>query len=84
MERGIRTEFTAKVKPKPLQQFNTSEGVPVAVVLGQDELEAGQVRVKVLVGDKNEAPKDKGQLVWREDLVEEVRKLSATTTREQE
>ena len=41
---GIRTEFTAKVKPKPLQQFNASGGVPVAVILGQGELEAGQVR----------------------------------------
>ena len=74
MERGIRTEFTAKVKPKPLQQFNASEGVPVAVTLGQDELEAGQVRVKVLEGDRNEAPKDKRQLVSRESCMEEVRK----------
>lgn len=38
---GIRAEFAAKVKPKPLQQFNASEGVPVAVMLGQDELEQG-------------------------------------------
>jgi histidyl-tRNA synthetase len=82
---GIRAEFTAKVKPKPLQQFNASEGVPVAVMLGQDELEAGQVRVKCLhVGDKNAAQKDKGQLVPRENLVEEVRKLLASTTLEQE
>jgi histidyl-tRNA synthetase len=75
---GIRAEFSAKVKPKPLQQFNASEGVPVAVMLGQEELEAGQVRLKCLhVGDKNAAQKDKGQLVRREDLVEEVRKLLA-------
>ncbi|KAH6619795.1 hypothetical protein B0J18DRAFT_467926 [Chaetomium sp. MPI-SDFR-AT-0129] len=71
---GIRAEFAAKVKPKPLQQFNASEGVPVAVMLGQEELEAGQVRVKQLhVGDKN----DKGQLVAREQLVEEVRRVLA-------
>lgn len=82
---GIRAEFTAKVKPKPLQQFNASEGVPVAVMMGQEELEAGQVRVKCLhVGDKNAAQKDKGQLIPREDLVEEVRKLLAPTTAEQE
>jgi histidyl-tRNA synthetase len=75
---GIRAEFSAKVKPKPLQQFNASEGVPVAVILGQEELEAGQVRVKCLhVGDKTAAQKDKGQLVRREDFVEEVRKLLA-------
>ncbi|KAH6847289.1 hypothetical protein B0I37DRAFT_405289 [Chaetomium sp. MPI-CAGE-AT-0009] len=82
---GIRAEFTAKVKPKPLQQFNASEGVPVAVMLGQEELEAGQVRVKCLhVGDKNAAQKDKGQLVPRENLVEEVKKLLASARAEQE
>jgi histidyl-tRNA synthetase len=82
---GIRAEFTAKVKPKPLQQFNASEGVPVAVMLGQDELEAGQVRVKRLhVGDKDAAAKDKGQLVLRENLVDELRKLLASTTLEQD
>ncbi|KAK4044707.1 hypothetical protein C8A01DRAFT_42610 [Parachaetomium inaequale] len=76
---GIRAEFSAKVKPKPLQQFNASEGVPVAVMLGQDELEAGQVRVKCLhVGDKD-AAKDKGQLIPRENLVDEVRRLVAGT-----
>ncbi len=83
---GIRAEFTAKVKPKPLQQFNASEGVPVAVMLGQEEVEAGHVRVKcfhVGAGDKDAAQKDKGQLVQREHLVEEVRKLLATATLEQ-
>jgi histidyl-tRNA synthetase len=77
---GIRAEFAAKVKPKPLQQFNASEGVPVAVMLGQDELEAGQVRVKCLQGDKNADVKDKGRLVPRENLVEEVRKLLESAT----
>lgn len=73
---GIRAEFTAKVKPKPVQQFNASKGVPVAVMLGQEEVEASQVRVKHLhVGDRDAALKDKGQLVARENLVEEVRKL---------
>ncbi|SPQ26262.1 5cd68b98-6287-4207-8479-1d2108a5e3cc [Thermothielavioides terrestris] len=82
---GIRAEFAAKVKPKPLQQFNASEGVPVAVMLGQEELDAGQVRVKQLHGgDKNAASKDKGQLVPRENLVEEVRKLLASIQLEQE
>jgi histidyl-tRNA synthetase len=79
---GIRAEFAAKVKPKPLQQFNASEGVPVAVMLGQEELEAGQVRVKCLLGGDTEGVKDKGQLVSRENLVEEVRKLLASITLE--
>ncbi|KAG7288119.1 hypothetical protein NEMBOFW57_007642 [Staphylotrichum longicolle] len=82
---GIRAEFAAKVKPKSLQQFDAAEGVPVAVMLGQDELEAGQVLVKRLhVGDKNATTKDKGQLVSREDLVKEVRKLLESATLEQE
>ncbi len=81
----LRAEFAPKVKPRPQQQFSTSEGAPVAVILGQDEVEAGQVRVKGLhVGDRNAAQKDKGQLVPRENLVEEVRKLLAATTLEQE
>jgi histidyl-tRNA synthetase len=76
---GIRAEFIAKVKPKPMQQFNASEGVPIAVMLGQEELEAGQVRVKRLhAGNENSASKDKGQLVPMEKLVEEVRKLLGT------
>jgi histidyl-tRNA synthetase len=52
--------------------------MPVAVILGQDELEAGQVRVKRLQGDRNTEVKDKGQLVSGENLVEEVRKLLAS------
>ncbi|KAK4252184.1 hypothetical protein C7999DRAFT_27430 [Corynascus novoguineensis] len=77
---GVRAEFSAKVRPKPQEQFNASDGVPVAVILGQEELEAGQVRVKRLhVGDRNVQVKDKGQLVPMEGLVAEVKKLLAST-----
>ncbi|KAM0330838.1 hypothetical protein ACHAQA_003793 [Verticillium albo-atrum] len=77
---GIRAEFAAKVKPKPQQQFSASEGAPVAVILGQEELDAGQVRVKHLhVGDRNAAQKDKGQLVPKDNLVEAVKALLAST-----
>ncbi|KAL2132948.1 hypothetical protein VTI74DRAFT_3138 [Chaetomium olivicolor] len=73
---GIRAEFIAKVKPKLVQQFNASEGVPVTVILGQEEVDSGQVRIKRLhVGAKDTEAKDKGQLVPKEKLVEEVRKL---------
>lgn len=75
---GIGAEYTAKVKPKPQQQFSASEGVPIAVILGQDELEAGMVRVKQLhVGAQDTTEKDKGKMVPRENLVEEVRDLLA-------
>ncbi|KPM39106.1 Histidine--tRNA ligase, mitochondrial [Neonectria ditissima] len=78
---GIRAEFSAKVRPKPQQQFNASEGAPVAVILGQDEVEAGQVRVKRL--HENAGQRDKGLLVPRENLVEEVKKLLASITLDQ-
>lgn len=82
---GIRAEFTAKVKPKLPQQFNASKDVPLAVILGQDELAAGQVRLKnVRAGDKETDQKDRGQLVSREDLVEEVKKLLPAVARERE
>ncbi|KAK4236621.1 hypothetical protein C8A03DRAFT_35477 [Achaetomium macrosporum] len=81
---GIRAEFTAKVKPKPVQQFNSSKGVPAAVIVGREELEAGQVRVKRLhLGPKNEDLKEKGQLILRENLVEEVKRLLASPSSRQ-
>jgi histidyl-tRNA synthetase len=45
---GIRAEFAAKVEPKPAQQFNASKSVPVAVILGEEEVAVGKVRVKKL------------------------------------
>lgn len=77
---GIRAELSAKVKPKLLRQFAASEGVPIAVFLGDEELAAGQSRLKVMGVEKEAAQKDRGQLVSKDDLVEEVRKLLATTT----
>lgn len=38
---GIRAEFAARVRLRPLQQFNAAEGVPVGVMLGQEEVEGG-------------------------------------------
>ncbi|KAK1772869.1 hypothetical protein QBC33DRAFT_522716 [Phialemonium atrogriseum] len=82
---GIRAEFTAKVKPKLPPQFNASKDVPLAVILGQDELAAGQVRLKnARAGDKETDQKDRDQLVSREDLVEEVKKLFPAVARERE
>ncbi|KAI1658787.1 histidyl-tRNA synthetase [Daldinia decipiens] len=84
-EAGIRAEFSAKVKPRLPQQFKAAEEVPLGIILGQDELAEGKVRLKVLgtgkggkEGEKDE--KDQGQLVERENLVEEVKKLLQTQT----
>ncbi|OTB01821.1 hypothetical protein M426DRAFT_323179 [Hypoxylon sp. CI-4A] len=76
-EAGIRAEFSAKVKPRLPQQFKAAEDVPLAVILGQDELADGKVRLKVLgtSKEKDEKDKDQGQLVSRDNLVEEVKKL---------
>ncbi|GAB0138475.1 hypothetical protein EsDP_00006710 [Epichloe bromicola] len=71
---GIRAEYMAKAKPKSLQQFKAAIGVPLAIILGQEELAAGQVRLKVFRSDADEE-KDMGQLISRESLVEEVQKL---------
>lgn len=80
-EGGIRAEFSAKVKPRLPQQFKAAEDVPIGVILGADELAEGKVRVKVLGTGKGgkEDEKDQGQLVPRDQLVEEVKKLLQAT-----
>ena len=71
---GIRAETAAKVKPKLPQQFKVAEaaGAPVAVILGDDELAAGKVKVKVL-GLSNDDPEKDGVLVDKTALVDEVK-----------
>ncbi|PGH31555.1 histidyl-tRNA synthetase [[Emmonsia] crescens] len=82
---GLKVEFSYKRKPKPIQQFDAAEAnaVPFAVILGEDELAAGQVRVKEMGLDKGHPEKD-GVLVNLSTLAEEVkerleRKKAATT-----
>jgi histidyl-tRNA synthetase len=64
------------VKPKLPQQFKQAEtaGVPLAVILGEDELKDGKVKIKVLgIKDENNPEKD-GVLVERANMVDEIRK----------
>ncbi len=73
---GIKAEFAAKTKPRLPQQFKAAEDVPLGVILGEDELANGQVRLKVLSSGSGETDeKDRGQLVSQDDLVEEIKKL---------
>ncbi|KAL1887917.1 Cytoplasmic and mitochondrial histidine tRNA synthetase [Sporothrix stenoceras] len=72
---GIRGEYAPKVKPRQMAQFNASDGVPLAVILGDEEVKAGQVRVKRLHTGGESGDKDKGKLVSLDGLVEEVRSL---------
>jgi histidyl-tRNA synthetase len=73
---GIKAEFSPKAKPKLPQQFKAAEsaGVPVAVILGEDELAAGKLKLKVL-GLPGDHPEKEGRMVEREKMVEEIKKL---------
>ncbi|KAI1499176.1 histidyl-tRNA synthetase, class IIa [Biscogniauxia marginata] len=70
---GIKAEFLYKVKPKLPKQFNAAEdnGVPFAVVLGEDELAQGKVRIKEM-GLRDHPDKD-GVLVNLSEVAEEVK-----------
>jgi histidyl-tRNA synthetase len=76
-EAGIKAEFSGKVNPRVQQQVAACKVVPVAVLLGKAEWESGCVRVKMWrdKGEEEGGEKDRGQLVAREDLVKEVRRL---------
>ncbi|KAK9417077.1 hypothetical protein SUNI508_09095 [Seiridium unicorne] len=73
-EAGVKTEFLYKVKPKLQNQFKAAEsnGVPFAVVLGEDELERGQVKIKEL-GLSDGHPEKEGVLVNLANVAEEVK-----------
>ncbi|KAK1149421.1 Cytoplasmic and mitochondrial histidine tRNA synthetase [Aspergillus melleus] len=72
---GIKAEYTASVKPRLPAQFKQAEngGVPLAVILGEDEVAAGKVKLKVL-GLPDGHPEKDGRLISRDDLVSEVKK----------
>ncbi|KAA8910080.1 hypothetical protein FN846DRAFT_775528 [Sphaerosporella brunnea] len=71
---GIKAEYFFKVKPKLPQQFASAEknGVPFAVVLGEDELAAGVVKIKEM-GLPEGHPEKNGVDVKLDDLVNEVK-----------
>lgn len=78
---GIRAGFLRKGKPSLRSQFNAADKVPLTVILGPDELAAGSLRLKISTGRYSEAgvqdqgEKDRGQLIARDDLVAQVRKM---------
>ncbi|KAI1433273.1 hypothetical protein GGR50DRAFT_515317 [Xylaria sp. CBS 124048] len=75
---GISAEFSQKVKPRVPQQFKAASnaGTPLAVIIGEEELKAGKVRVKVL-GLPDGHPDKEGNLVEKTDLVAECKRLLA-------
>ncbi|KAK2849626.1 Cytoplasmic and mitochondrial histidine tRNA synthetase [Arthroderma sp. PD_2] len=74
-EAGIKAEFSYKVKPKLPAQFKAAESnnVPFAVILGEDELAAGQVRVKEM-GLPDGHPEKEGLLIDIATLPAEIKK----------
>ncbi|MCJ1478496.1 Cytoplasmic and mitochondrial histidine tRNA synthetase [Lambiella insularis] len=70
-EAGIKTEFSYKLKPKLPAQFKVAEsnGVPFAIILGEDEQAQGKVRIKEMGAT---GPEKEGVLVNLRDLVSEM------------
>lgn len=71
---GIKAEFSWKVKPKLPQQFKAAEtnGVPFAIILGEEELKAGQCKLKEMGLPEGHPEKD-GIPIAMDKLEEQVR-----------
>lgn len=81
----MQAEFSHKVKPKLPQQFASAEknGVPFAVVLGEDEMKEGKVKIKEMGLPEGHAEKN-GVDVELTELVKEIRRrISAKKAGEQ-
>ncbi|KAL8717100.1 MAG: hypothetical protein Q9181_008359 [Wetmoreana brouardii] len=78
MDAGFTAEFTYKEKPKLPAQFKKAEqaGAPIGIILGQDELKEGKVKIKVM-GLPDGDPRKEGVLIEQKDLLSEVRKTLA-------
>jgi histidyl-tRNA synthetase len=73
---GISAEYSLKVKPKLQQQFKFAEvgGARAVLIIGEEELKSGKVRLKIL-GLADDDPEKDGRLVTRQNVVSEVKKL---------
>lgn len=69
----FQAEFSYKVKPKPQQQFKAAEdgGIPFGIIIGEDELAAGKVRIKEMGLDKDH-PEKEGVEVELASLIPEL------------
>lgn len=77
-EAGVKTEFLYKKKPNLRQQFDAAEkgGIPIGVILGEQELSEGTVKIKALgTGESNE-----GETVKRSEMVGKIRQLLEKTS----
>ncbi|KAI9727701.1 MAG: Cytoplasmic and mitochondrial histidine tRNA synthetase [Chrysothrix sp. TS-e1954] len=71
----VKAEFSWKVKPKLPAQFKSAEqgNVPFAIILGEDELKAGKVKIKEM-GLPDGHPEKDGVPVEKDNIVEEITK----------
>lgn len=71
---GIKADYLMKKKPKLPAQFKAAEtsGVPFAIILGEEELAKGQVKIKEM-GLEEGHPEKEGVQVELDNLVEEMR-----------
>ncbi|TVY43670.1 Histidine--tRNA ligase, mitochondrial [Lachnellula occidentalis] len=73
---GISAEFAAKVKPRQDKQSKDSKKSRLSITLAPDEWADGLIRLKdSRDDDKLQDKKDQGQLISRENLIEEVKRL---------
>ncbi|RYO83010.1 hypothetical protein DL762_006345 [Monosporascus cannonballus] len=73
-EAGVKAEFLYKVKPKLPNQFKAAEvnGVPFGIILGEDELAQGKVKIKEM-GLSDDHPEKEGVLVNLTDIALEMK-----------
>lgn len=70
----IKAEFSWKVKPKLPQQFKAAEtnGIPFAIILGDDELAAGKCKIKEM-GLPEGHPEKEGVMIDMAELEQEMK-----------
>ncbi|KAI9599464.1 histidyl-tRNA synthetase [Syncephalis fuscata] len=71
-KQDIKAEFMYKKKPKAAAQFNAcnKERIPLAVIIGGEELKQGMVRIKDMrISSEERDEKDQGALIARDDMV---------------
>ncbi|RJE23665.1 histidyl-tRNA synthetase [Aspergillus sclerotialis] len=80
---GIKAEFAYKLKPKLPQQFKAAEqgGIPFGIILGEDEMAAGKVKIKEM-GLPDGHPEKEGVLVDFASLVDELKPRIAKKNKE--
>ncbi|KAL1883276.1 Cytoplasmic and mitochondrial histidine tRNA synthetase [Diaporthe australafricana] len=81
---GVRAAIMRRASPKLMPQFKAAKDVPLTVLLGPDELAMGMLRLKVCSkkggvvegeNEEREAKDNRGYLVSKEELVDEVKRL---------